>query len=135
MYCILISRFSDSNLRLPNELNDPAAQEFQKNAPANENEHAGELPIVEAKPFEFDHLPGISDDTDGAQSDEIFEAQIKADEEKIIPGLGDFGEAVTDAPFMPRHEVGRIMKKEAFNKLLSDRMSFFRKLPDARNAM
>lgn len=135
--CTLIYLFVDSNLRLPNELNDPAAQEFHKpnNAPANanENEVPEDFPAADAKPFNLD--PAHADDTGVIQADEVYEALIKAEEEKIIPGLGDFGEAVTDMPFLPRHEVARIMKKEAFNKLLSDRISLTRKLPDARNAM
>lgn len=123
-------------MRLPNELNDPAAQEFHKpnNAP-NENEIPEDFPVADAKPFNFDPAHGVHEDTGIIQADEVYEALIKADEEKIIPGLGDFGEAVTDAPFLPRHEVARIMKKEAFNKLLSDRISLTRKLPDARNPM
>ena len=61
-----------------------------------------------------------------------FELQIREDEAKQVPGLGDGG--------VPVHLEGeeqilaeKLMKKEAFNIILSNKIPYNRKLPYARN--
>lgn len=61
-----------------------------------------------------------------------YEAQIRQDEARKVPGLGDDGVPV----ILQGEEAKRaeeLMKVEAFNILLSDRIPYSRKLPDARN--
>jgi len=67
------------------------------------------------------------------RSEEDYEALIRQDEAKKIPGLGDDGVPV----ILQGEEAKRaeeLMKVEAFNILLSDRIPYSRKLPDARNS-
>ncbi|KAJ9592475.1 hypothetical protein L9F63_015891, partial [Diploptera punctata] len=61
-----------------------------------------------------------------------FELELREDEARKVPGLGDDG--------IPVHLDGEeqklaedLMKKEAFNILLSDKIPYNRRLPDARN--
>jgi hypothetical protein len=66
------------------------------------------------------------------RSEDDYEAQIRQDEAKKVSGLGDDGVPVT----LQGEEAKRaeeLMKVEAFNILLSDRIPYSRKLPDARN--
>lgn len=65
--------------------------------------------------------------------DPKYEKMIKADEDRIILGLGDDGEPVLEIPSVTKEQVRQVMKKEAFNRLLSDRISLTRKIPDARH--
>ncbi|KAI5712692.1 hypothetical protein M8J75_010497 [Diaphorina citri] len=60
-----------------------------------------------------------------------YEGLIKEDEDKIIPGLGENGRAGT-LPGLTNDIITKIMKIEAFNKVLSDHISYTRKIPDAR---
>jgi ribosome maturation protein Sdo1 len=61
-----------------------------------------------------------------------YEAEIQEDEAKKVPGLGDNGVAVIlQGAELKRAE--SLMKVEAFNILLSDRIPYSRTLPDARN--
>lgn len=126
-------------MRLPNQLNEPAGRQFHKpnNALADtiENEIPEDSVAADTQSINPDPGPDALEDVTSVQPDEVYEALIKADEEKIIPGLGDYGEPVDETPFMARYEVARIMKKEAFNRALSDRISLSRRLPDARNVM
>jgi hypothetical protein len=67
-----------------------------------------------------------------SHSEDDYEALIRQDEAKKVPGLGDEGVPVV----LQGEEVKRaeeLMKVEAFNILLSDRIPYSRKLPDARN--
>lgn len=67
-----------------------------------------------------------------SRSENEYEAQIRQDEAKKVPGLGDDGVPV----ILQGEEAKRaeeLMKVEAFNILLSDRIPYSRKLPDARN--
>lgn len=64
-----------------------------------------------------------------------FEEQIKIDEERVIPGLGDFGDPVKVVPYTSDDEIEKCMKKEAFNRILSDKISLTRKVPDARHPL
>lgn len=66
------------------------------------------------------------------RSEDDYEALIRQDEAKKFPGLGDDGVPV----ILQGEEAKRaeeLMKVEAFNILLSDRIPYSRKLPDARN--
>lgn len=65
--------------------------------------------------------------------DNDFERMIKEDEDKIISGLGEGGEPVRITPHATVEEVKRNVAKNAFNKLLSDQISYTRRLPDARH--
>jgi sulfite reductase beta subunit-like hemoprotein len=61
-----------------------------------------------------------------------YEAIIRQDEAKKVPGLGDDGVPV----ILQGEEAKRaeeLMKVEAFNILLSDKIPYSRRLPDARN--
>lgn len=61
-----------------------------------------------------------------------YEALIRQDEAKKVPGLGDDGvPVILHGEDAKRAE--ELMKVEAFNILLSDRIPYSRKLPDARN--
>lgn len=64
-----------------------------------------------------------------------YETQIKMDEDNIIPGLGDHGDPVKVVPYTSEEEIEKCMKKEAFNKILSDKISLTRKIPDARHPL
>lgn len=66
------------------------------------------------------------------RSEDEYEALIRLDEAKKVPGMGDDGVPV----ILQGEEAKRaeeLMKVEAFNILLSDRIPYSRKLPDARN--
>jgi hypothetical protein len=79
-----------------------------------------------------DPLVGLELKTMSSQTEDQYEAQIREDESKKVPGLGDNGVAVTlqgeEAKQADEH-----MKMEAFNIVLSDKIPYSRKLPDARN--
>ena len=60
-------------------------------------------------------------------------SEFAEDEAKIIPGLGERGEPVV----LSGREASlaeNIMKTEAFNLLVSDRISYTREVPDTRDA-
>jgi len=62
-----------------------------------------------------------------------YDAEIKDDEHRIKPGLGDKGNAAT----VPSHQeevAEEVMKKEAFNRILSEMISPNRSAPDTREA-
>lgn len=60
-----------------------------------------------------------------------YELLIKADEDKVIAGLGEHGRE-GKLPGVTEEIISKIVKIEAFNKLLSDHISYTRKIPDAR---
>lgn len=60
---------------------------------------------------------------------------IQADEENIVPGLGEGGKPVEHLPGVSQHMIDEIMKTEAMNKILSDKISYSRKIPDARHPL
>ncbi|GLH02695.1 hypothetical protein R5R35_003764 [Gryllus longicercus] len=65
---------------------------------------------------------------------EEYENMIQEDEAYIIPGLGDGGVAVE----LDSEEAAlaqKLMKKEAFNIILSDKIPYNRKTPDSRNPL
>jgi hypothetical protein len=61
-----------------------------------------------------------------------YEAEIRKDEVKKAPGLGDNGVAVI-LQGEEAKQAESLMKVEAFNILLSDKIPYSRTLPDARN--
>jgi hypothetical protein len=61
-----------------------------------------------------------------------YEAQISEDEAKKVPGLGDNGVAVA-LQGEEAKQAEDLMKVEAFNIVLSDKIPYSRTLPDARN--
>lgn len=61
-----------------------------------------------------------------------YEAQIIEDELKKVPRLGDNGVAVI-LQGEEAKQAEELMKVEAFNIVLSDKIPYSRKLPDARN--
>jgi hypothetical protein len=61
-----------------------------------------------------------------------YEAQIREDELKKVPRLGDNGVAVI-LQGEEAKQAEELMKVEAFNIVLSDKIPYSRKLPDARN--
>lgn len=66
------------------------------------------------------------------RSEDDYETLIRQDEAKKVPGLGDDGvPVILQGEDAKRAE--ELMKVEAFNILLSDRIPYSRKLPDARN--
>lgn len=60
------------------------------------------------------------------------EEEIQKDEAKILPGLGDYGRAV-ELSGEQLKKAKDIMKKEAFNLLLSNRIAYNRTILDARH--
>lgn len=62
-----------------------------------------------------------------------FDVQIAADLKKLRPGLGDDGKAVK-LTGKELEEAEEIMKKEAFNLIISDQISYNRSLPDVRDS-
>lgn len=60
-----------------------------------------------------------------------YEALIKQDEDRIMPGLCEHGREGT-LPGITEDEIAEVVKIAAFNKILSDHVSFTRKIPDAR---
>ncbi len=129
---------ADINLKLPNELNEPNAQELlpgeNGHETVNEPSHNWQKEKENQSPLVQENS---SNDVNAGEPiiDYTFEAIIKADEDKIIPGLGDGGEPITNVSFIDKQELQKTMKKEAFNKLLSDRISLTRKIPDARHSL
>jgi hypothetical protein len=67
-----------------------------------------------------------------SRSEDHYEAQIREDESKKLPGLGDNGVAVV-LQGEEAKQAEELMKVEAFNIVLSDKIPYSRKLPDARN--
>ena len=63
-----------------------------------------------------------------------FDAEFAADAAKIVPGLGEGGEAVKYQG-KELEEAEKIMKTDAFNRLLSDRISYQRSVPDTSDEM
>lgn len=63
-----------------------------------------------------------------------YDVQIAADLKKFRPGLGDDGKGVklTGAEL---EEAEEVMKKEAFNLIISDQISYNRSLPDVRDPL
>merc|ERR1719232_156059 len=60
-------------------------------------------------------------------------SEFASDEAKIVPGLGEMGEPVV----LSGHEASlgeNIMKTEAFNLVVSDKISYTREVPDTRDA-
>merc|ERR1719232_1602165 len=60
-------------------------------------------------------------------------SEFASDEAKIVPGLGEMGEPVV----LSGHEASlgeNIMKTEAFNLIVSDKISYTRELPDTRDS-
>ncbi|XP_065337647.1 polypeptide N-acetylgalactosaminyltransferase 1 isoform X1 [Cloeon dipterum] len=70
-----------------------------------------------------------------ALTDQDYEAMIAQDEARIIPGLGDEGAAceLEDPEELALAE--KLMAKEAFNIVLSNKISLTRTVPDARHPM
>lgn len=60
-----------------------------------------------------------------------YEGLIKEDEDKIIPGLCEHGRD-GKLPGITEEEIKKVVKIAAFNKILSDHVSYTRKIPDAR---
>uniref|UniRef100_A0A1B6DLC8 Polypeptide N-acetylgalactosaminyltransferase n=1 Tax=Clastoptera arizonana TaxID=38151 RepID=A0A1B6DLC8_9HEMI len=70
----------------------------------------------------------------GVKIDPFFEAKIKEDLKKIVPGLCENGAGYEfEGPEKKMAE--KIMKKEAFNLYLSDRVSYNRTITDARHPL
>lgn len=65
-------------------------------------------------------------------NEDHYEAQIREDELKKVPRLGDNGVAVI-LQGEEAKQAEELMKVEAFNIVLSDKIPYSRKLPDARN--
>lgn len=61
-------------------------------------------------------------------------AMFAADDEKIVPGLGAMGKAVQLSGAEASH-AEEVIKVEAFNKVLSDKISVNRTVPDSRDPM
>ena len=84
----------------------------------------------------MNHVPnevGIDIIAKGSEQEEA-NRLFRADEAKIVPGLGERGKAVA----MSEEEektVEAVMKKEAFNLYLSDKISFNRTVPDSRDPL
>ena len=60
-------------------------------------------------------------------------SEFAEDEAKIVPGLGEMGEPVV----LSGREASlgeNIMKTEAFNLVVSDKISYTREVPDTRDA-
>lgn len=77
----------------------------------------------------------ISDDDEGLTSvrwNAEMEALLKQDEEKLVPGLGDNGAAVT-LRGVEEIKAKEVMKKEAFNLILSNKIMYNRTIIDARH--
>lgn len=64
-----------------------------------------------------------------------YEALILADESIIIPGLGEYGVPVEHLDGFSKKDFEDNVAKESFNLILSDRISYTRKIPDARNPL
>ena len=60
--------------------------------------------------------------------------EIIADEEKLDPKMGQLGNAVR-LTGKEQEQAEEIMKKEAFNLLISDQIPYNRSLPDVRDSM
>jgi len=69
-----------------------------------------------------------------ALTDQDYEAMIAQDEARIIPGLANEGVAVT-LDGEEKELADKLMAKEAFNIVLSDKISLTRTVPDARHPM
>uniref|UniRef100_A0A8D8VIZ5 Polypeptide N-acetylgalactosaminyltransferase n=1 Tax=Cacopsylla melanoneura TaxID=428564 RepID=A0A8D8VIZ5_9HEMI len=60
-----------------------------------------------------------------------YEGLIKEDQDKIIPGLGEHGREAK-LPELSQDDIKKVVLITAFNKILSDHVSYTRKIPDAR---
>lgn len=79
-----------------------------------------------------DFLMGLELKAISSHIQDQYEAQIREDESKKVPGLGDNGVAVT-LQGEEAKQAEELMKMEAFNIVLSDKIPYSRKVPDARN--
>lgn len=69
-----------------------------------------------------------------ANKEDVYEVMIKNDLAKIVPGLGDNGVAVElEGGEAKRAE--EVMKKEAFNVVASNKISYNRTIVDARHPL
>lgn len=109
---------------------DSPKEERPKSSLADQNERASPAEGNNADAFSADGLETWHDEQ--KMKDE-FEAIIKADEEKMIPDLGRDGKPATNPPYVTMEESKKVMRKEAFNKILSDLIPFTRRIPDARH--
>jgi hypothetical protein len=69
-----------------------------------------------------------------ALTDEDFEMMLAQDEARIVPGLGNDGVGV-DLEGEEKQLAEELMAKEAFNIVLSNKISLTRTLPDPRHPM
>ena len=67
-----------------------------------------------------------------SNKNEQYESRIRRQEAKIVPGLGDGALPVT-LEGEEKVLADKLMKKVAFNIVLSDKIPYNRSLPDARN--
>lgn len=66
---------------------------------------------------------------------ELLENRLYRIDTKIVPNLGDDGKPVYEVNGLTKRAVDWAMKIHSVNTLLSDRISFNRTIPDARNPL
>jgi hypothetical protein len=81
---------------------------------------------------ELQALVGLELRNQSSHIEDQYEAQIREDELKKLLGLGDNGVPVI-LEGEEAKQAEELMKVEAFNIVLSDKIPYSRKLPDARN--
>jgi len=93
---------------------------------------AGLPPKVQIPPEDNDihviEAPVVGDERQKA------ERMFAIDDAKVQPGLGEGGKAVRIAE-VEKSEVEAVMKVEAFNKILSDKIALNRSVPDSRDSL
>lgn len=89
-------------------------------------------PIVVNEPTEISDFDEDDDGVTSVRWNAEMEALLKQDEQKIVAGLGDNGEAVS-LTGLEAVKAKEIMKKEAFNLILSNKIAYNRTIIDARH--
>lgn len=82
----------------------------------------------------LDHFLPITKTKKRSRKEKEYEALIKLDLAKIIPGLGSNGAAI-DLTGDEAKKAEEIMKKEAFNLLASNKVAYDRTVKDARHPL
>lgn len=118
--CLSVTLIIWSTKRLENNLSDEELEVLITNQRVQKlkREQQEEVGVVFAKNILFHNAD--------------YEAEIRKDEAKKVPHLGDNGVAVV-LQGEEAKQAETLMKVEAFNILLSDKIPYLRTLPDARN--
>lgn len=109
---------------------NPNLQQPQPNLPLGQQIDKSQNDLRDSVSAAHKYLPSNDDLIERMRAEKL----ISRFERKIIPGLGEDGKPVHLTGSEGRH-VDEVMKKEAFNLIVSDKMPLNRSLPDTRDSL